>query len=508
MTTTTMLHRPRAALALEWRIQLRLRVPLLAAGLAALWAGATALLPTDLARPFASLILFLDTAGFGVLFAVFLLLGERTSGAWAALRVSPLGAGEYVAARLTVLTLFSTASTVPIALAARPAMPVTAVAAAAAGTALLTILLCALSLAACAHAHSLSDVIAAVPLILGPLLVPALVVATGLAQHPLLYAAPTSAAHALVLWGLDPAAVPPSGATVAALAGYAAVSATGACALARWALARADTLAPPDRRPRRRPRSTRTQLWPSAAPLRTLARIDLIGAARDPMTWALLAGPALTALGLRYSLPLLDDAPVVIRTGLDLDRLHPVLLAALVLLHVPLMVGGMVALRTAEDREQGAVTLLGASPLGIGRYLAYRATTAAALTAIGLAAALPLSGLAGGPAWRLTGAALLATTLAPAFVLIVAGAAANRVRALALAKVAGALFTLVPVAAWTLGPTWAWALAPLPPLWPVAALPGYAMAPAAITLPAGALSTLVLTAALWRCARKAVGESR
>ncbi|WP_330230333.1 hypothetical protein OHA40_30870 [Nocardia sp. NBC_00508] len=503
--TTPVLHRLRAALALEWRVQLRLRLPLLAAGLAAVWAGAAVLLPSDLARPFTSLILFLDTAGFGVLFAVFLLLGERTSGAWAALWVSPLGAGEYVAARLTVLTLLATASTVPIALAARPAALVGGVAAAAAGTALLTVLLCGLSLAACARARHLSDVVAAVPLMLGPLLVPALMLATGLVEHPLLYAAPTSAAHSLVLWGLDPAAVPLSGARIAALAGYAAVSAAGACALARWALARTGTLETPDHRPRSRPRSMGTRPWPSGSPLRTLAHIDLIGAARDPVTWALLAGPALTALGLRFGLPLLDETPVVIRTGLDLNRLHPVLLAALVLLHVPLMVGGMVALRTAEDREQGAVTLLGASPLGIGHYLAYRAVTAAVLTAAGLAAALPLSGLADGATWPLTGAALLATALAPAFMLIVTAAAANRVRALAMAKAAGALFTLLPVAAWALGPTWAWVLAPLPPLWPVAALPGYAMAPTGITVPAGATAALVLTAALWRRASHVLG---
>ncbi|MEV6557522.1 hypothetical protein AB0M22_17520 [Nocardia sp. NPDC051756] len=170
---------------------------------------------------------------------------------------------------------------------------------------------------------------------------------------------------------------------------------------------------------------------------------------------------------------------------------------------MPMMMGGLVSLRTAEDREEGAVTLLGTSPLGTGTYLAYRAGTAAALTGIGLTIAVPLSGLADEPLLPLAGAALLATALAPAFVLFLAGAAADRVRALALAKIAAALFTLIPAAAWALGPHLAWALTPLPPLWPVAALPAYGMAPAGIVVPVGFTATTALTAVLWRWARHA-----
>ncbi|WP_040688528.1 hypothetical protein, partial [Nocardiopsis lucentensis] len=439
------------ALDLERRIHTRRGTALTALALALVWALVVLALPEGPARPVAGLLLFLDTAGFGVLFVAVLMLGERTSGAWAALAASPLGAGEYLAARLVVFTVLGSVAATPIAVAARPVDGVTGVAVAVVGTALLATLLCAVSVAACASARGLSDLMVSVPLCLGPLLAPPLLVASGIAGHPAWYAVPTTAAHTVVRWGLDPSAVPLPGTAVAVLAAVAVVATAGACVWARRALVRART-AEGGRPPWTRVRGPRRTRVPRAegAPVWILARVDLRDAATDGMVWALVAGPVVVALGLRAGLPLVADTPVL--AGVDVASWRPVLLAALVLLHVPMMAGSVVALRAAEDRERGTLALWAASPLGAGAYLTCRAVAAAGLTAVQLALTLPLSGLADGDTWSMVAAVPVAGLLAAALALAVTAVARDRMRALVVLKGVGVLFVLVPVAAWVLPP--------------------------------------------------------
>ncbi|MFI6577871.1 hypothetical protein ACIBFB_18940 [Nocardiopsis sp. NPDC050513] len=501
---TGALRRPRAALALEARTHTRQGTAVAVAALALVWAAVVLALPEAPGRTVAGLLLFLDTAGFGVLFVAVLMLGERTSGAWAALAVSPLGAGEYLAARLVAFTVLGAVAAVPITAAARPVGGLAGAVVAVAGTALLAALLCAVSVAACASARNLADLMVAVPLCLGPLLAPPLLVAVGVADHPLLYAVPTTAAHTVVRWGLDPGAVSLSGTAVPALAAVAALATAGACLWARRALVRARTVEgarPPWSRARgdaRRARGPRAR----GRPARVLAWADLRGAASDGMVWALLAGPVVVALGLRAGLPLVSRVPLL--AGADVAAWRPVLLAALVLLHVPMMAGSVVALRAVEDRERGTLALWAASPLGTGAYLTCRAAAAAGLTAVQLAVALPLSGLVDGGARSVVGAVPAAGLLAAALALAVVATARDRVRALVVLKGAGVLFVLAPVAVWVLPQPWAWSLLPLPVTWPLAALPAYGLAPA---VPGGLCATaagVLLVAGAWRWARAAV----
>ncbi|MFV2196376.1 hypothetical protein [Nocardiopsis sp. LOL_012] len=496
-------HRVRAALRTETRIHARRGTAAAALALGAVWAALVLALPAEPGRTVAGLLLFLDTAGFGVLFAAVLMLGERTSGAWAALAASPLGAGEYLAARLCAFTVLGAAAAVPITAAARPVGGLGGALTAVAATALLAALLCAVSVAACASARDTADLVAVVPLCLAPLLAPPLLVAVGAAGHPALYAVPTTAAHTAVRWGLDPASVPLTGTAVALLAGWAAAATLGACLLARWALARARTVEgerPPWVTACRRARRP-LPAHGSRHPVRVLARTDLRGAATDGMVWALLAGPVLVALALRAGLPLAADLPLL--AGADPARWRPMLLAALVLLHVPVMAGSLVALRAVEDRERGALDVWAASPLGTGTYLACRAVAAAVLSAVQLAVCLPLSALAdGSAAYAVPSAALLAA----AFALAVTAAAPDRVRALVVLKGAGVLFALVPVLVWVLPGPWPRLLLALPPAWPLAALPGYGLAPAPAAGLCAAAAAALLAAAAWRWARAALAR--
>ncbi|OLT30637.1 hypothetical protein BJF83_08015 [Nocardiopsis sp. CNR-923] len=498
------LGRPRAALVWEARTHARHGTAVAAAGLALVWAAVVHVLPEAPGRTVAGLLLYLDTAGFGVLFVAVLMLGERTSGAWAALAVSPLGAGEYLTARLVAFTVIAAVAAVPITAAARPVGGLAGAVVAVAGTALLAVSLCAVSVAACAFARDVATLMAVVPLCLGPLLVPPLLVAAGVADHPLLYAVPSTAAHTLVRWGLDPGSVPVPGTAVPVLAAVAVLAAAGACLWARWALVRARAVEGSRPRWSRVRWGGRPSRGPRVAgrPVRVLTWVDLRRAGTDGMVWALLAGPVVVALGLRAGLAFVSDLPVA--AGVDVAGWRPVLLSALVLLHVPMMAGSAVALRAVEDRERGALALWGASPLGTGAYLASRAAVAAGVAVAQLAVVLPLSGLVDGGARSVAGAIPAAGLLAAALALAVVATARDRVRALVVLKGVGVLFVLAPVAVWALPPPWPWFLLPLPVTWPLAALPAYGLAPVVPAVLSATAAGVLLVVGAWRWACAAV----
>ncbi|MFD0773325.1 hypothetical protein ACFQZ2_05225, partial [Streptomonospora algeriensis] len=110
--------RAAAGAALEWRVELRHRVPAAAAVLAVLWTAVLLAVPAEWAPTVAAYLLIVDTAGFGVLFAVVLVLFEQTEGGRAILAVAPLRPVEYVGAKSGVLTCLAAAIAVPMTLAA------------------------------------------------------------------------------------------------------------------------------------------------------------------------------------------------------------------------------------------------------------------------------------------------------------------------------------------------------------------------------------------------------
>ncbi|WP_040711461.1 fluoroquinolone export ABC transporter permease subunit [Nocardiopsis potens] len=504
------LRRFRAALVLEARIALRYRVLPLAAVLAVLWAAAMALLPAAAARALAPFVLFLDTAGFGALIAVGLLLFERTEGAEAARAAAPLRPAEAVAARLVLLTAAAAAMALPVAAAVPADGPVpraASIALVCAGVALTSVILVAVCMAAGARARTLlGAAFAAVPWVAPLVALPGLHLA-GAADGPAVFAVPTTGAAELIRSGA--AGVPPSASALAACAW------TTVCAAAAWAWAA--RRAEPEEQARRgpaaaaalrpRPRAPRPDPRPEPRPGRVrggavaaFARFDLLGSAHDPLLAAIAVAPLPLALLLRFLYP--PAAAFAERSqGLDPAPAAPALFAALVLLHVPVMAGSAVALRLIDDADERILSVLRASPLPPGAYLALRAASAAALALLGLAVAVPLSGLAPAPwPWpQALTAVLLAAAQAPLIVLATAALAGNKVEALVVVKAAGAVSVLLPVAAWSLPEAWGRALLLLPPAWPLLAVsghPGEAAAPTvllcglAAAAAAGALAVL------------------
>ncbi|QBI55162.1 fluoroquinolone export ABC transporter permease subunit [Streptomonospora litoralis] len=541
--------RAAAALALEWRVERRHGVPAAALALALLWSAVLAAVPAPWAPTVAVYLLVVDTAGFGVLFAVVLVLYERGQGVRAALAVAPLRPAEYVGAKLAVLTVLAVALAAPLTLVAargRPALGVAGLPPVLLGVALLSLLLVGLALAACGGGGGLRVLFTRLPLV-APLVLAPVAHISGALDTPLLYLVPTTGAAEWTRAGLLPQDAPGPW-VLAAAAVYLLAWTAAAAALACRAVGPDVAERPPDQvcalgpEPGGRPladaagpgavaagagvaavgtgaeraagtarrRGSGAAAWRRGGPWLGPARIDLRGTWRDPMLAAMLLGPVVPALGLRWGYPPVRGF-LADRYGFDLDPVGPVLLAALVVLHVPLMIGAIGALRTLDDADDGTLAVLRVSPLGLNRYLAYRSAAAAAVSAAGLAAAVPLSGLAAYVSAEdlpaLAAALVLAALQAPLLVLGAAAFAASRVEALVLVKTAGAVFTLLPVAVWWL-PAWSqWIFAPVPLFWPVAVLPGYSAAPWPVGLAAGAAPAALAGAALLRRTRARLERS-
>lgn len=465
------MNRLLAATALEVRLQARYGIVAVAAALGAVWTLTLVALPAGSADAVAAHLLFLDTAGFGALFGAFLLLFERVEGSRWALEASPLRPAEGAAARLAALTALALLIALPMAVAAlrdRPADLVAALPPALGGVALTSVLLTAACLAAGARSPDLPRFLLVLPPVVAPLIVVPLVHVAGLSDHPLLYAVPTTAGAELIHSGLTGGGPPPAAAVVYAL-GWAALGPF---------LVRAGAPSGRTRPGRARRRSAARAVGRGRTPaIVRFARTDLFGTGRDPLLLLLLCAPAVLALALRLLFPPVSGF-VLDAFGFDLRPHAPALVAALVLLHVPMMFGLVQGLRAAEELDGGVLLVLRASPVSVPAYLAYRMTLAGAASLAGLAVALPLSGPSlGGGGPLPVAAVLLASLQAPLLVALMAAFAANTVEALVVAKAVGAVLVLSPVLAWAVPFPWNLATAVLPPAWAALALPGYDAGP-------------------------------
>ncbi|MFW6204072.1 MAG: hypothetical protein ACOC96_03825, partial [Actinomycetota bacterium] len=345
-----------AAAALDLRAQWRYGIAVVAGVLAAGWTVALLVIPAGAARTVGPYVLFLDTATFGVFFLAALMLYERTEGVLSSLAASPLRPGAYVTAKFATLTAVAAAAALPIAVAAGRddlgAAPATV------GRVLLGVVLCsvfflAMALVLVIPHRTMAGFLAVAPWPMVPFLLAPLLHLTALVDSPVLFAVPTVGGAELMRAGLDPAATawPPGGPPAAA--SYLA-AATGVLLIAahRRYLADSGSAPPGSGRARRlEAASSRTAQArpPRFAPrVAAIARLDLRNLRSDALLLVALAGPLLLALALRLGYPAASDL-IADRFGVELAPYRPVVLAALVLLHVPMMLGMVTSLLLLDD---------------------------------------------------------------------------------------------------------------------------------------------------------------
>jgi fluoroquinolone transport system permease protein len=425
----------------EWRY----RIPAVALVVTAVWTLVLLAMPAPIARGAGPVVLTIDTATFGAFFIAALVLFERGEGALAALTVSPLRFGEYLGAKIASLTGLSVLSAVPIALAAGMDLGMALL-----GVAVLAVLFLALCFALVVRQPSLTAFLTVAPLPLAPLIAAPLVHLTGLVDHPLLFLVPTTVAADVIRAGVDPVTL-----------GYPLLAIAVAAWLARRCFARAAAGAT-----RPGPVRVRRHRWRSRGWLMAMIDIDRRTTVRSALLAVVLAGPILLAVALRLGYPSLA-AYLHNRFGVDLTPYQPILLASLIVLHVPLITGMVGALLILDDIDDRTVLILRVSPVTLPRYLAYRATAVAAVALLMLTIAVPVSGFTHQFALP---AFLLAAAQAPLITLATTAIARNKVEGLAWLKILGLLPTGIAPAMWWLPDPAGWPLRVLPHYWTVDAL--------------------------------------
>ncbi|MFK4041779.1 hypothetical protein ACI2LC_38760 [Nonomuraea wenchangensis] len=444
-----MTRRPAALLALELRTQWRQGVPAAVLGLAAFWSALLVLLPVPAARAATPYLLFVEVVTVGTLFAGALTVTDRSTGAAAALAVSPARPWERIAARSAPLAGLTTLGALPVMVAGGRAGQI--------GAGLPAIALSGLLLLAVAAgvAARQDEFVGFMVALAGPvalLLAVPLAVSVGLLNGVVWYATPTTGAL-MLLRGDAPY---PAG----LLLGYLAVWAAAALGYATWRLRAGQDVAPGRA-------AVHVRALPGRPRWLVFPRADLRNITRDTMLAAVALSPLLLALALRFGYPPLAGW---LRStgGPDLTSYEPVLAMLAVAVHVPVSFGMTGALIVLDDLEDGTLAVVRTSPLGVPRYLAYRLAAVTLLSGAGLAVAAPLSGLVPASA---TGALVLAVALGPLVTLATLAVARTRVQGATADKVL-ALPVYLPVAAWWLGGPAGWALAPLPTYWIVRSWPG------------------------------------
>lgn len=487
--------RLRHLLALEVRLQWRYRVVAVVGLLALCWSSVLLVLPQAVARSVAPWVLVLETAVAGTTVAGALMIMERERGMRAAFTVTPARPVERLAARVGFVSGVVLGGAVPVALAGRPA-GVGGLVAVLTGVGLTALLTTLVAVAVAAGRESVLTFMIMLPLVLLPLVAPALVRAGGVAD-PLLRAVPTAWAMDVVRAGYGMPAGAPGWSGWWSAGGF-LLACVVAGRVARYRI-RGEAGAtrvprPPAGPPPAEPSHPAAPIPVARSgarrrrPVRSLLRTDLATARHDPLLALIGASPLLLALALRFGYPPVRSW-LAMTSGFDLAPYRPLLLAVAVTLHLPVVFGIIGALLVLDEADSGALAALRVSPLSVPGYLCYRAALVAAATAVGLAVALPLSGLAPpGGAAALAPAAAVAVLMAP---LVTAGTlalAANKVEGVGVAKLLGAPLYL-PVAGWWVSGPAGWLFSPLPTWWlleaqwaaPAASAAGYAAGGVAVT---------------------------
>jgi fluoroquinolone transport system permease protein len=198
--------------------------------------------------------------------------------------------------------------------------------------------------------------------------------------------------------------------------------------------------------------------------VRALGPLDGRNLARDPLLRGLCVAPVLLAAVMRWVGP-----PLVERIGgmfgADLAPLYPELMGFFLLAFLPLLVGMVVGFLLLDQRDDGTLAALRATPLPMPAYLGYRLAVPVLASVLLTLALFPLAGLGGMGAGRLPAAAAATAPLGPMVALFLAAFAANKVQGFAFTKVSGVLL-LPPLVAYFAAPQWQWLFWIAPTYWP------------------------------------------
>jgi fluoroquinolone transport system permease protein len=171
---------------------------------------------------------------------------------------------------------------------------------------------------------------------------------------------------------------------------------------------------------------------------------------------------------VRWFLPALIQQlePIV---GVDIQPYYPPLMAYVLLLLVPNLVGFVTGFLLLDQRDDRTLYALQVTPLSLNGYLVYRLAMPVLLSFLLSLIVLPLSGLVPLNWPLLLVAAISAAPMAPIFALTLAAISRNKVQGFALMKMSG-IVLLPPLAAYFIQADWQLVLGLVPTYWPAKTL--------------------------------------
>jgi fluoroquinolone transport system permease protein len=186
--------------------------------------------------------------------------------------------------------------------------------------------------------------------------------------------------------------------------------------------------------------------------LRVLAPNDLRLIWRDSFLLMILLSPPVTCLIFRWLIPYLTG---VVAEWVELQRYYALILANFQLAMQPVLLGAVVGILFIEERDEGTLLALQASPLSLQSFLGYRLVAAMGLSVGFTLIGVPLAGLVSIAPLELLASALLASFAVPIVALSYAVYIQNKVQAVTAIKLVQAWGGL-PVFLYFAATPWQW----------------------------------------------------
>ncbi|MGH0035509.1 MAG: ABC transporter permease [Myxococcota bacterium] len=200
---------------------------------------------------------------------------------------------------------------------------------------------------------------------------------------------------------------------------------------------------------------------PLGRAVRVLAPNDLRLVWRDGFLLLLVLALPVYGLALRWLAPYLTG---VVAEWFDLERYYGLVLAFFLIGQQPILLGAVIGILFVEERDEGTLLALQASPLSLRSFLLYRMLAAMGLSVVLTSAGVWLAGLVAVSPLELLASSAVASLSVPLVALVYAVYMQNKVQAVTAIK-AGQIWSMLPALLYFVPAPWSWIVSLLAPIY-------------------------------------------
>ena len=186
--------------------------------------------------------------------------------------------------------------------------------------------------------------------------------------------------------------------------------------------------------------------------LRVLAPNDLRLIWRDGFLLLVIIIMPLGGLGFRWLIPYLTE---FLAEWVELEQYYGLILGSFLVAQQPILLGAVVGILFVEERDEGTLLALQASPLSLRSFLGYRLLAGMGLSVVLTLIGVSLAGLVSVSLLELLVAAALASPAVPVIALVYAVYIQNKVQAVTAMKAVQS-WAILPVLLFFVPTPWQW----------------------------------------------------